>query len=158
MAEAKYNDEKEFLKSEEKKQKNLFKIKWKNKLLWIVILVLGGMWIFSILFNLLMLDKIRQYDIEMAKTKAYVMTVSQGVMQITQEEYYIQEINNVAMYYLRREGKRYSESRLNRMSKEIYRTGVIKYGFSVDELLVLFTLESEWYRKAVSHRGAKGLV
>ena len=150
---SKYSDEKKFLKEEEVKNNYIYKSKVKNKFLMNIVILFGITIGFMIVLNLMMLDKFKEYDRKIAVSLSYNYNAYQISMKSTQKDLTIQEICKVALFFC----PQYDEARLYNVAQEIYNTGLIKYGLSIDECLVLFSLESEWHRKAVSPAGAKGL-
>jgi hypothetical protein len=150
---SKYSEEKKFIREEESKNTLLFRTKLKNKFFAGIIFVMVIGWGFSILLNLFILDRLKKYDIKFAQATSYAYNSSQQTTRQNKKEELIQEICRIALFY----NPKYNEARLYKVAETIYDVGFIKYGISVDECILLFTLESEWRKNAVSKAGAKGL-
>jgi len=110
-----------------------------------------------ILFQVFLIwNQYRQFSYYRASYKLNylsVYNVEQTLTKKSRKKEAMQMVMKVALYY----NPDWNERKLAGIAELIYEIGEQMYNIPTEEWILLFTTESEWYWRAVSKAGAKGL-
>lgn len=152
-----YSYEKKILQAEKRNAEKLLAVQRDKAFLVVSVVVLSVFCIASLVFNMIMFSEVIESEKRQSKIYQEVYNIRGIIDRNTKEYQAIQDIQKVILEY---NYKYYSKrpERLQKMAETIYRIGFAQYGIPIEEWLILFSMESGWNRKAVSHAGARGIA
>ena len=119
----------------------------------LLLIVTGAIILFQFIVLFLLFNQISYYKTSSKMKYLSIYQVEQKIVGESRKKECLNAVMRVALKYY----PKWNERRLAELGTLIYEVGEQRYGIPVEEWIVVFTLESEWKRKALSKSGAKGL-